>query len=210
MHKKYLLIILVATVVVGSIGLILLWKTASSQLNILRIPIRSTTTSGSNLTPLGTPYTQPQEEKRTATTTQSGRIDEYLTIDNTLRDVNFCGTRQIARQIFINGVDVVQRIAELATEIKIINLDSKYSLSKEICTAFSNTRLSKEDLGDLVTGQPTGMSIPEVTNWTNTDGHKMYSILLPSWFFSIDSTTNDIYLINGYDGSLMGPIGVLK
>lgn len=47
---------------------------------------------------------------------QSEKIDNYLTIDNTLRDVNFCGKTYRAKQIRIDGIDVVLRIAEIITE----------------------------------------------------------------------------------------------
>ena len=44
---------------------------------------------------------------------QSEKIDEHLTIDNTLREVNFCGTTYRVKQVIIDGVDVVQRIAKI-------------------------------------------------------------------------------------------------
>jgi hypothetical protein len=46
----------------------------------------------------------------------SGKIDEHLTIYNTLREVNFCGEIYKVKQVLIDGVDVVQRVAELATK----------------------------------------------------------------------------------------------
>ena len=72
-------------------------------------------TDCSKFTPDGTPFVRPPEPVQ-ATTTQAGQIDEHLFIDNTLKDVNFCGKIYQAKQIFIDGVDVVQRIAELATK----------------------------------------------------------------------------------------------
>lgn len=59
---------------------------------------------------------KPVDNPVVATTTQSGKIDEHLTINNELRDVNFCGKMYKVKQVMIDGVDVVQRIAEIANK----------------------------------------------------------------------------------------------
>ncbi|RJQ34246.1 hypothetical protein C4568_02770 [Candidatus Parcubacteria bacterium] len=48
----------------------------------------------------------------------SGKIDEHLTIDNTYRNVTFCGYTFKSVQVIIDGVDVIQRLAELANTEK--------------------------------------------------------------------------------------------
>ena len=52
---------------------------------------------------------------------QSGKIDEHLfgdriTYNTTPQDIIFCGKTYKAMRIFIDGIDVVQRIADLATK----------------------------------------------------------------------------------------------
>lgn len=83
----------------------------------------NTSTDCLKKTPIGTSYYVPPKEESSATTTQSGKIDEHLKIDNTLRDVNFCGKMYKVKQVMIDGVDVVQRIAEIAND--------KYSKGRE-------------------------------------------------------------------------------
>jgi hypothetical protein len=59
---------------------------------------------------------KPADNPVVATTTQTGKIDEHLTINNELRDVNFCGKTYKVKQVMIDGVDVVQRIAEITNK----------------------------------------------------------------------------------------------
>ncbi len=41
------------------------------------------------------------------------KMDEHITIHSTLRDVNFCGKIYKVQQVLIDGLDVVQRVAEM-------------------------------------------------------------------------------------------------
>lgn len=71
---------------------------------ILFIPFLEPTTSNFDL-----PITSSSTEENPALT----QSDENVTINEELRDVNFCGKHYKMKQIFIKGVDVGQKIAEI-------------------------------------------------------------------------------------------------
>lgn len=76
----------------------------------------------------------------------SGKIDEHLTIDNTLRDVNFCGKIYKVKQVIIDGVDVVQRIATFARENKKVNAYPQYKGTGEICEKIQKVYKEQSEL----------------------------------------------------------------
>lgn len=80
------------------------------------------------------PYVAPPEvEKPWGDTTQTGKIDEHLTINNTLRDVNFCGNTYKVKQVLVDEVDVVQRIAEIAGKNVTVEEFPQYEGTERIC-----------------------------------------------------------------------------
>ncbi len=65
--------------------------------------------------------------------------DEYLLVNHELRDVNFCGKIFKVKQIIINEVDVVQRIAEIVTKDLVPNeVDPYDNIAKGICEKVHN------------------------------------------------------------------------
>lgn len=151
---------------------------------------------------------KPLIETTSSNPVQSGKIDEHLTIDNTLREVNFCGKIYKVKQVFIDGVDVAQRIAELATKNQFIerNLYEK-NLGKNMCESIISYMYSQKMNQNNNSNE---INIPEVTTYINESQNITYNIYLNSWYFHLNTETSDIYLIGGYDGSLIGPIGKLK
>ena len=192
MNKKTMLLLsgIVVALVVLTTGFFLM-KTSFEKRKIQ--PCNPATTNCIGITPLGTPYTPPPKEESAATTTQSGKIDEHLTIDNTLRDVNFCGKISRVKQVVIDGVDVVQRIAELITK-------SQIEHEKDVCTRVGNE-----------------IGVSEVMNNPNL-GNGVYEVMLvfPTGNFQhigdfqIDTNTGNIFIIlQGYDGSSKKLVGKL-
>lgn len=171
----------------------------------------ATTADCSKLTPLGTPYTPPTEEeaKPWADTTQTGKVDEHLTIDNALRDVNFCGNTYKVKQVMIDGIDVVQRIAELTTS----NQDDPSK--KYVC---DNALLLRSD-GWIHLENEIG--IPTVENKLY-QGASLYTVILvdplstpfntvPVGEFVVNVTTGDIFIVvQKIDGSSNELFGKLK
>ena len=148
----------------------------------------------------GTPPPITKDEETTSPQ-PSGKIDEHLTIDNTLRDVNFCGKTYKVKQVFIGGVDVVQRVAELATE-SLIPKDIKDGIyAEEICQGVQDNN-------------PEGIIEIEKVNFIQETevGQKenRYMVLANGFLFVINVDTNEIYGVDGFDGSPIGPIGTLK
>jgi hypothetical protein len=207
MNKKCpLLIAGIVIIAIAIVALILLWRMTPHELSVLQMPITSTTTDRSNLTPLGTPYTRPPEGKSSATTTQSGKIDEHLTIDNTFRDVNFCGTTYRVKQVFIDGVDVVQRIAKLVTAS---NLD----YMREICDRTEGLRrngwlnLDKNEIGvsPVIRDASTVDSVYQMSLVSPTGN------LQPIGDFKIDASTGEVMIIlQGFADFSEKPIGKLE
>jgi hypothetical protein len=158
-----------------------------------------------------------------ATTSQAGKIDEHLTIDNTLRDVNFCGNTYKVKQIMIDGVDVIQRIAEIATN-NVISKDLKAGPFKLGTDKQESLNMKEGELAggicDSIKNNTTdgiiGVNYVKKINTVDHTGvnQDVYVIwLVPVSYenaFGIAPATNNIYGVSGYDGSLYGPIGKLK
>ncbi len=133
---------------------------------------------------------------------QSGKIDEHLFVDNTPKDVNFCGKNYKVKQILIDGVDIVQRIAELATNDLIPKNIGAGKVAKSICDNIQNNNAS-----------PTDLDVGEVIKITGTDigqAGDVYALGISVQRFSVNLQSKDIYTYGGFDGSPVGPIGKIK
>ncbi|MCH8987070.1 hypothetical protein IIA94_02790 [Patescibacteria group bacterium] len=146
-----------------------------------------------------TSYTEVKE------TNQSGKIDEHLTIDNTFINVTFCDKVLKSRQIFIDGVDVVQRIAYLATnELTEQKGFANTTFGQAICNSMPYNLYTK---GVLETA--------DVTIFTDNDAGfskmpgKTYAVFLSARQFFINPSMNAIFSIGGYGGEWTN-IGTLK
>lgn len=139
-----------------------------------------------------------------ASTNQSGKIDDHLTVNNTLKEVRFCEKKYKSRQIFIDGIDVVQRIAELASNNNEPPNKENPSLGRGICNSMpSNIEYTK---GILKTS--------DTQAFVSTDPKLLpgvaYLLYVGTSGFDINLSTGEIYPISGFDGSLLGPVGKLK
>lgn len=131
--------------------------------------------------------------------------DEHLVIDETLRDVNFCGKTYKVKQIKIDGVDVVQRIAELATK------DQSNPAKKEVCALLENYRIHGM-LKNQVEINTTGVVR------TSIDGVDFYKVsIVPDvnsqhiGDFKVNLSTGDIVIeLQGFDGSMDELFGTLS
>jgi hypothetical protein len=150
--------------------------------------------------PLPTPEPTPSPSPL-----QSGKIDEHVTINNNLRDVNFCGDIYKARQILIDGTDVVQRIAMLATrgELKSNGVPIENGFCKYVKerTDIQNIYHSKEQ---------QEVAVPGISSYIDDNKHKIYVISIASTVFAVDSITGYLYAISAFDGSLGKPISKLR
>lgn len=131
--------------------------------------------------------------------TQSGKIDEHLTVNNIYRDVDLCGEIYRGKQVIIDGVDVLQRVAELGRNESVPHKD----IGVKICDGIKHgPYLGKKEI-----------EIPEVTAFESSDERlpgKTYAVSISDWRFLINLSTGDIYTASGFDGRLLGPIGTLK
>lgn len=158
----------------------------------------ATTTDCSKLTPLRTPYTFIAEEKSFVTTTQSGKIDEYLTINNTLRYVNFCDKTYKVKQVFIDEMDVVQRIAEIITE-----MNGESNEKKQFAVAICENIKFRITTGNLDELEISGPSI------RNNDYSKYYIGIGRFLIFTINYPSLQLEVSKAEEGSST-VIGVLK
>lgn len=140
-----------------------------------------------------------------ANAVQFGKIDQHLTIDNTLRGVSFCGKIYQAEQVIIDGVDVVQRIAELATNGQLKN--GEIQIENDFCKYLSDYMYSKKVIGSDTANE---LTISEISILTNEAGHKIYYVFIANSGFALDATTKYIYSIGAFDGNLNGPVGELE
>jgi hypothetical protein len=136
-------------------------------------------------------------------TRQSGKIDAHLTIDNTLKSVSFCGDLTLkTRQIIINGVDVGQRIAQLASTDQMGKSPGGESIGQGVCNSMPHNI-------DYTKGI---LEIPDVpvpgTKDSRATGQN-YLVILGAMAFSINPVTNEIFNVDAYDGTLVS-VGKLK
>lgn len=140
---------------------------------------------------------------------QSGKIDEHLTINNELRDVNFCGKTYKVKQILIDGVDVVQRVAELAGENKKVSTFPKYKGTDEICEAIISNYAETAELkvgGHKAFPNNAGK---EIDYTLGIDNPRVVGILFQ---FDISTSKNTIYQLGETYGDFVEriPIGTIK
>lgn len=142
-----------------------------------------------------------------ASTKQSGKIDQFLTVDNTLKNISFCGKLSKTRQVIINGVDVGQRIAELASKDQMGYVpggDSPQgeSFGRAICNTLPlNVPEMKGvlEMWDVIT--------PQTNTSQNPTGN--YLVVIGTYAFVINPTTDEIFNVGAYDGTLF-LVGKLK
>lgn len=150
---------------------------------------------------------------------QSGKIDEHLTINNELRDVNFCGKTYKVKQVMIDGVDVVQRVAELATnDLMPAILDrgplvseeerskgkmilKEGELAKAICGNVQSNRLLGEIIETEVKEKFSGVDVGIKEEIYPVSSEQAFYVAVPS---------GSIYADDGFSGTFIGPIGTLK
>jgi hypothetical protein len=149
---------------------------------------------------------------------QSEKIDEHLTINNELRDVNFCGKTYKVKQVLIDGVDVMQRMAEMTknsqnpwfckttesrmptvnhttgNEIAITDREKNTFLENEIyaITPIFPTGIN-ENIGDFLINITTG-NVFVVTPQGEVSETKFVGKLSPSLF--VQKNNDDILLLD--------------
>ena len=153
------------------------------------------------------------EQKSITTSTKLEIIDEHLTINENLRDVNFCGKILKVKEVTLDGVDIIQKIGELITNDKIP------TKLQESIGGWHDTTVTKEDMqkmicGNVTTNNPTGIiNVNQIkklpSKETSFPKEDVYSLNISQGFI-ISVSTGNIYLESGYDGSLRGPIGNIK
>jgi len=139
-----------------------------------------------------------------AATKQSGKIDAHLTIDNTLKGVSFCGIPHKTRQVVIIGVDVGQRIAQLASTDQMGKMSNGESFGQAVCNSMPhNIAVTKGilEMRDVTVFQ---------TDDPRASGEGSYLVNIGAMSFVVNPVTNEIFNVDAYDGSLVGPIGKLK
>jgi len=139
-----------------------------------------------------------------ASTHQSGKIDARLSVDNTLKTISFCGTAFKTRQVIINGVDVGQRIAYLASNDQMGKMSDGASFGHAVCLGMPhNVSVTKGilEIRDVITPQTNASRAPEARD--------NYFVWIGLMSFAINPVTNEIFNIDAYDGSLVS-VGKLK
>jgi len=137
-------------------------------------------------------------------TQQSGKIDDHLTVDNTLKDITFCGDLTLkTRQIIINGVDVGQRIAQLASSDEMGKGANDSSIGEGVCNSMPHNVAYVQGI----------LEERDVTTFQTSDARAPgdnYQVYLGDLAFAINPTTNEIFLISAYDQSTLTDVGTLK
>jgi len=118
------------------------------------------------------------------------KIDEHLTINNELRDVNFCGKTYKVKQVLIDGVDVVQRVAEFAK-----NPDSSSKSLKEFSASIcSSVPFNQQEIIEIENVMPFVRDKTDKKTAT-------YGIFAQFLHLAVNPEKNEIYKINDSDSS---------
>jgi hypothetical protein len=139
-----------------------------------------------------------------ATTKQSGKIDQYLTIENTLKSVSFCGNLTLkTRQVVINGVDVGQRIAQLASNDQMGKMSDGTSFGQAVCNSMPHNIEGTKGILEM-----RDVTIPQTDDPRASRGGG-YVVNMGTMSFVVNPLTNEIFNIDAYDGTLVS-LGKLK
>ncbi|MFA5997612.1 MAG: DKNYY domain-containing protein [Candidatus Paceibacterota bacterium] len=129
---------------------------------------------------------------------QSGKVDEHLTIDNNLRNVNFCGKDYQVQTVLIDGVDIIQRIAELSQQTNITSASSTDAIktfSKNICGTVALNPQKNISLGEI------SIYAPNLTYEMMNDYNKTYGLYSSIFEISVTPFTNTIDTVSAFDGA---------
>ncbi len=169
-----------------------LWELIADKSSIEMRPPCNPYATTTNCVPALPP---PVPEATTTPQIQTGKIDEHLTINNTLRDVNFCGKIYKVKQIIIDGVDVVQRIAELVRNRSLSQNTKLKIVGDSICKSVPfnpNDELQIDEVIPFIF-DPSNKKAGEKTG--------TYGIYAQIFQVGVNPTKNEIYGINGFDGN---------
>jgi hypothetical protein len=135
--------------------------------------------------------------------TQSGRVDAHVSVNPNLEDITFCGNAFKARQITIDGVDVVKRLADFFPTTLSGNA-AQDTPEMGFCRA-----IGKGPSSDVYTYRIAELLVSDVTAY-NENGQK-YRFDVYGMQIEVDEPAGDIYMVNAYSGSTMQPaLGNLK
>ncbi|MBI2120092.1 MAG: hypothetical protein HYT94_00530 [Parcubacteria group bacterium] len=136
----------------------------------------------------------------------SGKIDEHLTINNEHRDVNFCGKTYKVKQILIDGVDVVQRVAEIANEFN-AGEEQDVLRAKSICGEIEYNLVYRVNSGVKLSPNEIEILGPAVRN--DISNSTVYILGISRFTnISIDSVSQIKISTDGEAGSVV--LGTLK
>jgi hypothetical protein len=160
-------------------------------------------------TPNATPTPTSNEPEPSPMATQANYTDELISYDSTVTNVNFCGTSYRSPRVYVNNIDVIERVAYIATNdlvptnLKIGDQREKGEISKQICSNISlGTRNGELDM-EVETLEPfDGIDV-------GLNNQKIYTIMMEE-LIQIATPSGDIYLVSRFDGNTSGPIGNLK
>lgn len=128
---------------------------------------------------------------------QSGKVDQHVTVDPTLKDVTICGAHFKARQVVIDGVDVVQYLAKTLPQTHDTTRASE-SIQASICNTLGTSNPSRDTYGDYKVAE---LPVLDVTKQIDSQGHQGYFFAISALRFEVDATNGDIYHMGAYDGT---------
>ena len=163
-----------------------------------------------NTPPVTIPTIPPIIATTSGNPSKSGQIDEHLFVDNALREVNFCGNKYLVKQIILDGVDIIQHIAYMATTKQLATRGDGFDYATSICSGVE-TNNSNNFIYESKSGSRIEIDMhAEVKTWVNQAGHRFYELVASGLVLDIDITDGSIYLSGGFSGELSGPVGKIK
>lgn len=133
-----------------------------------------------------------------ASTLRARKIDEHLTVDTKLRDVNFCGTTYQSETVIIDGVDVIQRLAELSQPTNITSASSTSPVkifANNVCGTIEYNPLKNIHLGEI------SIYARDLPDDMMNEQNKTYGLYSSLFYISVTPYTNNIETVSAFDGA---------
>jgi hypothetical protein len=133
---------------------------------------------------------------------QSGIVDEHVTVDPALGPITICGRDFVARHVYIDGIDIARRIAEILPKTYDMPADHM-TLGEGICSTVGN------GWGEYIQYKNIELPVYDAKREVNEENHAVYFLVVAQYMFRVDVVTGSIYSVGGYDGTLT-LLGALK
>jgi hypothetical protein len=131
--------------------------------------------------------------------------DDVVKYDQTLQSVNFCGIVNTSPRIYVDGINIIDKISNIANNSLIpTDLQDNNTIDDGIAQQICNNVNTNTKNGEITMHIETYAPFDQIN--TGSVNQKIYRIFMLQPI-QIAIPSGDIYLLSGFDHSSMEPIG---